>query len=172
MKSPHLRAYEGAYGGETLGLGYKEPERGIMVWWDCGWGAIPQTTSKSQHWDCQCFPGLNSTASERPVRWLSIFCDNSPSFNLAHEGFIFPEWEDWIGLGKYLSVASLDDSAGKELTWQFRRCKRCGFNPWVGKICWRTKWQPTPVLLPGKSYEQRSLVGYSSWGCKESDTAE
>ena len=37
---------------------------------------------------------------------------------------------------------------------------------------WRGKWQPTPVLLPGKSYGQRSLVGYSPWGRKESDTTE
>ena len=35
-----------------------------------------------------------------------------------------------------------------------------------------TKWQPTPVLLPGKSHGQRSLVGYSPWGSKESDTTE
>ena len=47
-----------------------------------------------------------------------------------------------------------------------------GFNPWVGKIPWRRKWQSTPVLLPGKSHGQRSLVGYSSWGHKESDTTE
>ena len=31
---------------------------------------------------------------------------------------------------------------------------------------WRRKWQPTPVFLPGKSHRQRSLVGYSPWGCK------
>ena len=37
---------------------------------------------------------------------------------------------------------------------------------------WRRKWQSTPVLLPGKSHGQRSLVGYSSWGHKESDTTE
>ena len=35
---------------------------------------------------------------------------------------------------------------------------------------WRRKWQSTPVSLPGKSYGQRSLVGYSPQGCKESDT--
>jgi len=42
----------------------------------------------------------------------------------------------------------------------------------VGKIPWRRKWQPTPVLLPGKSHGQRSLLGYSPWGHKESDTTE
>ena len=37
---------------------------------------------------------------------------------------------------------------------------------------WRRKWQPTPVLLPGKSHRQRSLTGYSPWSHKESDTTE
>ena len=37
------------------------------------------------------------------------------------------------------------------------------FNPWVRKISWKRKWQPTSVSLPGKSHGQRSLVGYSSW---------
>ena len=62
--------------------------------------------------------------------------------------------------------------------WWLRResiclqCRRPGFDPWVGKIPWRRKWQSTPVLLPGKSHGQRSLVGYSPWGRKESDTTE
>ena len=41
-----------------------------------------------------------------------------------------------------------------------------GLIPDVGKIPWRRKWQSTPVLLPRKSHEQRSLVGYSPWGRK------
>ena len=41
-----------------------------------------------------------------------------------------------------------------------------GFTPWVGKIPWRRKWQPTWVFLPGKSQRQRSLAGYSPWCCK------
>ena len=45
-------------------------------------------------------------------------------------------------------------------------------DPWVGKIPWRRKWQPTPVFLPGKSHGQRSLVGCSSWGRKESHMTE
>ena len=61
---------------------------------------------------------------------------------------------------------------GKEPTCQCRRRKRHGFNPWVRKIPWRRKWQPTPIYLPGKSHGQRSLVGYSPWGSKESDTTE
>ena len=49
---------------------------------------------------------------------------------------------------------------------------RLGFDPWVGKIPWRRAWQPTPVFLPGESHGQRSLVGYSPQGRKESDTTE
>ena len=54
------------------------------------------------------------------------FMWQEPKLNLAHEGFIFSKWEDWIGLGKYLSVASLVTQLVKKLTCQFRRCKRCG----------------------------------------------
>ena len=55
---------------------------------------------------------------------------------------------------------------------QCRRHKRCRFDPWVGKIPWRRKWQRTPILLSGKFHGQRSLVGYSPGGCKESDITE
>ena len=60
----------------------------------------------------------------------------------------------------------------KESACQCRRGKRLVFNPWVGKIPWRRKWQPTPAFLPGESHERRSLVGCSPWGREESDTTE
>ena len=47
-----------------------------------------------------------------------------------------------------------------------------GLIPGVGKIPWRRKWVPIPVLLPGEFHGQRSLVGYSPWGCKEPDKTE
>ena len=49
-------------------------------------------------------------------------------------------------------------TSGEESTFQFKRCERHRFNPWVGKIPWRRKWQPTPVFLPGKFHGQRSLA--------------
>ena len=58
-----------------------------------------------------------------------------------------------------------DGDSGKEPTCQCRRHKRLGFDPWVGKIPWRRAGQPTPVLLPGESHGQRSLVGWGPWGC-------
>ena len=66
----------------------------------------------------------------------------------------------------------------KGLPWWLRQqriylqCRRPGFGPWVGKICWRRKWQPTSVFLPGESHGQRSLAGHSRWHCIESDTTE
>ena len=49
---------------------------------------------------------------------------------------------------------------------------RHGFNPWIGKISWRRSWEPTPVFLPKEPHRQRSLAGYSPWGCKELDATE
>ena len=62
-------------------------------------------------------------------------------------------------------------TSGKELACN-RGQKRHGFAPWVGKISWRREWQPTPVFFPGEFHGQRSLVGYSPWGHKESDMTE
>ena len=61
-------------------------------------------------------------------------------------------------------------SIGKESA-----CKagdRLGFDPWVGKIPWRKKWEPTPVFLLGESHRQGSLRSYGPWGYKESNTTE
>ena len=61
---------------------------------------------------------------------------------------------------------------GKEPACQCRRCKRCGFSLWVRKIPWRRAWQPIPIFLSVKLHEQRSLAGYSPWGCTESEMTE
>ena len=50
-------------------------------------------------------------------------------------------------------------------------CQR-GFDPWIGKILWRRKWQPAPILLPGKSHGRRSLAGYTPRVLKESAMTE
>ena len=52
------------------------------------------------------------------------------------------------------------------------QCRRPRFDSWVGKTPWRRARQPTPVFLPGESHGQRSLMGYSPWGHKESATTE
>ena len=48
----------------------------------------------------------------------------------------------------------------------------CRVGPSLLIFTWRRRWQPTPVFLPGKSHGRTSLVGYSPWGCKESNTTE
>ena len=73
-------------------------------------------------------------------------------------------------LGQVLGLPSWH--SGKESTLQCRRHKGQGFDSWVEKIPWCWKWQPTPVLLPGKFHGQRSLMGRSPQGLKESDTTE
>jgi len=54
---------------------------------------------------------------------------------------------------------------------QYKRCKRCKFdpwvNPWVGKIPWRRKWQSTLVFTSGKFHGWKSLAGYNPWGFKK-----
>ena len=55
--------------------------------------------------------------------------------------------------------------SGNNSTCQCRRHKR--FNPWVGKIPWNRKWQPTLVFLPGECHGQGSLEGYSPWHHKK-----
>ena len=52
------------------------------------------------------------------------------------------------------------------------QCKRHGFDPWVRKIPWKRKQQPTPVLLSGELHGQRSLALCNPWGCKDLDTIQ
>ena len=80
-------------------------------------------------------------------------------------------WE--IGIDIHILLILFPGGAsGKESTCQCRRHKRCGFNPWVGKIPWSRKWQPTPVFLPGEFHGQGRLAGYSPRGRKQPDTTE
>ena len=52
------------------------------------------------------------------------------------------------------------------------QCRRPRLTPQVGKIPWRREWLPTPVFWPGEFQGQRSLIDYSPWDRKESDTTE
>ena len=93
-------------------------------------------------------------------------------YQLSHQG----PWYVHIGLNKILKFISpvffILGFPGKEPTCQCRRRNEIQFDPYVGKIPWRRVWQPTPVSLTGQSHGQRSLVGYSLRGHKESDTTE
>ena len=78
----------------------------------------------------------------------------------------------WIWCVVRIAVGALPVYSGKESACQCRRRRRCRFDSLIGKIPLSRKQQPTPVFLPGGSHGQRSLVGYSQWDRKESDTTE
>ena len=58
-------------------------------------------------------------------------------------------------------TGTLGEAPAQWLSGKDSTCRRCGLDPWVRKILWRRKWQPTPVFLPRQSHRQGSLVGYS-----------
>ena len=68
--------------------------------------------------------------------------------------------------GSSFNIITIESNQQNQSFRQNVLCSRPGFNPWVRMIPWRREWQPTPVFLPGKSHGQRSLPGYSPWGCK------
>ena len=107
------------------------------------WNVFP-----ASRWLCVCVFCLHSTSAVHYIDWFSY---------VAH---IFSFWDK--------SHMVIDFYPRFMLTWslvaQRLQCGRPGFDPWVGKIPWRRKWQPTPVFLPGKSHGLRLLVGYSPWG--------
>ena len=80
-----------------------------------------------------------------------------------------PRHKDWPFAPGFPAPGPLRWLSGKESTCQ---CRRCGYDPWVRKISWKRKWQPSRVFLPGKSCGLRSLVGYSPRGHKERHTTE
>ena len=64
------------------------------------------------------------------------------SQRVRHDWATELNWTDpWLGVP--------GGTSGKESACQCRRHKKYGFDPWVGKIPWRRKWQPTPVFLAG-----------------------
>ena len=72
-------------------------------------------------------------------------------------------------MNKDLNKGFPGGTSGKEPTCQCRRLKRPGFDPWVGKMPWSRKWQPTPVFWPGESMDKvpsrlgNRPCGYLQW---------
>ena len=90
----------------------------------------------------------------------------------VHGKTVFHETGPWCQKVWGLLHSCMDfpgSSVVKDSTSQSTSHGRSWFDPQVRKTPWRRKWQPTPVFLPGESHEQRSLAGYSPWGCKELD---
>ena len=95
---------------------------------------------------------------------------------------LFPKFGSICNTFQFLIVFSFTKRKAFQciLTWnetlnihclQCRRHGGPGFDPWVRKISWRRKWQPTPAFFPGESHGL-SLPGYGAKGCKELDMTE
>ena len=104
------------------------------------------------------FPSIRVFSSESAlgIRWPKYW---SFSFNISpsneHPGLIS------FRMVTFKPLCKTRCPSGKECAFQCRRHKKLGFNPWVRKIPWRRKRQPTPVYLPEESLGQRSQAGYS-----------
>ena len=144
------------------------PTKQAKQWWQA-----------SLHWhvSSKCPSHLPCTAIRNPTLEIHSRAVDLHSLNslfksqLWLRGVTHPRFQA-INIVVWSPLGFPGGASGKEPTYQCRRPKRHGFNPWVGKIPWRRAWQPTPVFLPGESHGQGSLAGYSPWGHKESDMTE
>ena len=117
-----------------------------------------------------CLLSFNTVKLINPFQFLlTVFTFEKFLFTPNHEDILSRFLLSFIDLE---CMGFPGGASGKEPACQCRRHKRCGFDPWVRKIPWRKEWQLIPVYLPGEFHGQRSLAGFSPWGCKESDTTE
>ena len=108
------------------------------------WHAAVHRVTKSQTW-------LNDW-TEHTNNSHALQCWNGKNREFRRETEIKTSVKSVLGFPWWLS--------GKESTCQ---CRRCRFEPWVGRTLWKKKWQPIPVFLPGKSHGRRCLVLLASW---------
>ena len=87
-----------------------------------------------------------------------------------NEGSWGGRWSWIIWVGPVCSGGLPGDSVGKESACSEGDAGDLGSIPGSGRSPWRRPWQPTSVFVPGESQGQRSLEGYSLWGCRESVT--
>ena len=105
--------------------------------------------------------------------WLEVRECHLALFEICHLRRFYPSQKIYqimvfIDVYEYFRLPSW--SSAKEPTCQCRRCRKGGFDPYIKKIPWRKKWQPTPVFLPEKLHGQRSLAGYLAHGFTKSRT--
>ena len=116
----------------------------------------PSTISSSAALFSSCLQSF-SASGPFPMTWF--FISSGQSIGTTASASVLPvSIQDFLGSS---DRRESDPNAGDPT-----------FKSWVAKILWRRKWQLTPVFLPGKFHAQKSLTGYSSWNCKESDMTE
>ena len=144
----------------------------------------PDSSSITEQYKCTS-PGLLSRAHRHTMfgrhknkcvrvnklTWCSML--KLIPFSFQFHGISVPTWctKMHYEIKKPKKLKDFPGGMVKNLPTNSGDARSKGFDPWFGKIPWRRKWQPTPVL-PEKLHRQRSLVGHSSWGLKESDMTE
>ena len=152
-------------GSSALGVGPEYFIELVILWQSC-----PFPTSECVFYTCVLTGALNSFRCS-PSSWClglgtpeagesSLLCPPQTSRVLSRRQPIWLSPQEQLRASQMVQLQRI----GKH--------KRPGFDPGVRKIPWKRKQQPSPVFLPGKFHGQRSLVGYSPWGHKESDTTE
>ena len=111
-------------------------------------------------------PDIEFLNSLEFTKWSEHFCPNVPTFG----GFLDSFRRRGGHQKDQTRIRSLELSAPLCILRQGGGVVGT-VNDW-SSLTRRKQWQPPPVLLPGKSHGQRSLVGFSPWGLKESDTTE
>ena len=100
-------------------------------------------------------------------RALGTYLPCVPFLFRAQSSYLVWSKVDIFKVNLLMSTGFRGGASGKEPACWSKRRRRHGFDPWVGKIPWRKKWQPTLVLFSEKSNRQRSLEGYSPQDLKE-----
>ena len=125
--------------------------RGIVIWCNTTWCFLFLSAGRST---LEAFPPLNMLKPSKEVKqvWIRVKWVLAPlipkapwSWNVASICMYGPPWR----------------LSSRGPTCQSRRLQ---LSPWVRTMPWRREWQLTPVFLPGESYGQRNLAGYSLWG--------
>ena len=144
--------------------------RGIKI---SNWWLVTSTSIQGKH--CLSTDGGILPWRTNIAKWADVerdrkqnFCQWVIMYNSTKSHSHFQPWlldPHNLALGNYHHVSDVDSNhtlffwvliptgfprwlSGKQSTCQCKRYKRHGFSPWVRKISWRRKWQPTPVFLP------------------------
>ena len=119
-------------------------------------------------WNLKCpsWKRLSILMAEAKFIHLNLFASSVPGIvhdiQQAHNKCRMNTWIKVISSSlSFLLPRKNYRLCGKESACNARDTGNTGFQPWVGKISWRRKWQPTLVFLSGESHGQRSLAGYS-----------
>ena len=117
-------------------------------------------------------PGWGRSSGEGNGKPLQCSCLEKSMDRRAGWATVHGVEKSWTWLSDITIIITGVNSGpgGKESACQCRRCRSHGFDPWVGKIPWRRKWKPTPVVLAWRIPWTEEPVGYSPWGHRESHT--